>query len=154
MRIGFITFSDFYKNADAYAVLEKKTTACIRTSISNCSLLSQSIFLDIMGGGEVYVKEKIEKFEILKKRANKVKEIVYKDKYKDLWEVYPFNSGYFMCIKPKGTTAEKVRASALEKYGVGTIALGEDLRIAFSSVEYEELDDLFEIIAGVIRELK
>lgn len=154
LRIGFLTFSDYYKDADAYAVLEKKTTACIRTSISNCSLPAQSIFLDLMGGGDVYTAEKIEKFDILKKRANKVKEIVYNAKYKDLWDVYPFNSGYFMCIKPKGTTAEKVRVLALEKYGVGTIALGEDLRVAFSSVEYEELDDLFEIIAEVIRELR
>jgi aspartate/methionine/tyrosine aminotransferase len=152
-RIGFISFSDYEHNEAAYKVLEQKTAACIRSAISNCSLPAQSMFLNLYGNEE-YSKEKLQKFEILKQRAKKVCEVVYDKKYSDCWEVYPYNSGYFMCIKPKGADAESIRVHALKNYGVGTIALGNDVRIAFSSVELNQIEDLFEILAQTIRELK
>jgi hypothetical protein len=34
----------------------------------------------------------------------------------------------------------------LEEHGVGVIAEGEDLRIAFSCLEEDEVDELFDII--------
>jgi aspartate/methionine/tyrosine aminotransferase len=153
LRVGFITFADFDHKADTFKVLEQKTTACIRASISNCSLPSQSIFLNMMKS-DGYADEKNKKFEILKKRALKTKEVAYADKYKDCWEVYPFNSGYFMCLKLKNADTEAVRMMALNKYQVGTIALGDDLRVAFSSVEIDEIEGLFDIIALCVRELR
>ena len=84
----------------------------------------------------------------------KVKEIVYDKKYEDCWDVYPFNSGYFMCLKLKGVVAEELRVYALKQYGVGTIVLGDDLRVAFSSVEFEQLEDLYDILAKCVRELR
>ena len=102
-----------------------------------------------------YIKEREEKFEILKNRALKVKEIVYDKKYQDYWKVYPFNSGYFMCLKLKDVDANELRLHALHKHGVGAISIGKtDLRVAFSCVDIEHLDELFEIIAMSIKELK
>ena len=63
--------------------------------------------------------ERREKFEILRARAERVREVVFRDKYKGDWDVYPFNAGYFMCIRVKGVAAEKLRLHLLEKYGVG-----------------------------------
>ena len=52
--------------------------------------------------------------------------------------MYPFNAGYFMCIRVKGVDAEKLRLHLLEKYGVGVIAMGAtDIRVAFSCLELD-----------------
>ena len=153
-RIGFITYGDYYQNKDVYKALEDKTAGAIRCSISNCSNTKQSILLALKDNKE-YINEREEKFEILKNRANKVKEIVYDKKYQDCWEVYPFNSGYFMCLKLKGVDANELRLHALHKHGVGTISIGKtDLRVAFSCVDIEQLEDVFELIAISVRELK
>ena len=72
----------------------------------------------------------------------------------NLWEPYPFNAGYFMCLKLKGIDAETFRKHLLEKYGVGVIADGErDIRIAFSSVDEAQLEDLYAVLAAAARDL-
>ena len=59
-----------------------------------------------------------------------------------------------MCLKLKGLDAETYRKHLLEKYGVGVIADGErDIRIAFSSVDVGQLEDLYSILATAAREL-
>jgi aspartate/methionine/tyrosine aminotransferase len=153
-RVGFMTFGDYWQNSDAYAALEQKLGSAIRSSISNCAVNNQYVLYKLLSGIE-YKKEKEEKYKILKQRALKVKEVVYKKEFSDCWDVYPFNSGYFMCIRIKGATSEQVRQHALKNYGVGTIAFGEtDLRVAFSSIEADQAEDLFNILAKSIRELK
>ena len=52
-----------------------------------------------------------------------------------------------MCVKLKKVAAETLRKALLEKYAVGTIATAErDLRVAFSCVEKENIQELFDII--------
>jgi hypothetical protein len=52
-----------------------------------------------------------------------------------------------MCLKLKKVNAENLRVHLLDNYGVGTIAINStDLRIAFSCVEEQHLEELFEII--------
>ncbi|EHL79376.1 hypothetical protein HMPREF1015_01257 [Bacillus smithii 7_3_47FAA] len=91
----------------------------------------------------------------MKKRANKVKEILLNnEKYNEVWSFYPFNSGYFMCLKLKNIDAEKLRIHLLENYGVGTVSINStDLRIAFSCVEEDQLEDLFELIYQAAKDL-
>ena len=86
--------------------------------------------------GEAIAAERLEKKDILEARAKRVQEILSAPEYAEFWEPYPFNAGYFMCLKLKGLDAETYRKHLLEKYGVGVIADGDrDIRIAFSSVE-------------------
>ena len=60
-----------------------------------------------------------------------------------------------MCLRLKDVDSNKVREHALKEYGVGTIAIGKrDLRIAFSSVEIEKLEKLFDCLARSIMELR
>lgn len=153
LRIGFITFADYHQNEKAYQVLEQKATACVRSTTSNCSRPSQSM-LKKLYSDENYEKEKDKKYTILRNRAEKVKQIVYRENFSDCWDVYSFNSGYFMCLRLKNIDAEAVREYTLKNYGIGTIALGTDLRVAFSCVEEKDLEELFNIIAKSIRELK
>jgi Aspartate/tyrosine/aromatic aminotransferase len=155
-RLGFITFGVGGDGsfADVYNALEKKTMGAIRSSISNCSHLAQSIVCRALDS-PTYGEEKAEKLEILKKRALKVQEVLKKKEFKRLWEVYPFNSGYFMCLKLKNVEAEPLRVHLLERYGVGTIAMDTwDLRITFSSVEEENIEELFTIIAQGVKDLE
>ncbi len=155
LRVGFITYG--CKSEDltgVYDALEKKTAGSVRGSISNASHLSQSLILRSMKSGK-HDREKQEKFGILRARAAKVREVLKDAKYKDAWDVYPFNSGYFMCLKLKDTNAEKLRVHLLDTYGVGLISIGEkNLRVAFSCLEEDQVQELFDIVLKGIGELK
>jgi len=156
LRIGFMTYGIKIDGdpLPVYDALEKKTAGSIRGSISNASHLGQSIVLNSMQGPN-YEAEKKEKFEILKSRAQCVKEVLASPKYKEAWDVYPFNSGYFMCIRLKSADAETLRLHLLDKYGVGLISIGaRNLRIAFSCLEENEVPELFDIILQGVEDLK
>jgi hypothetical protein len=99
--------------------------------------------------------EKEQKFNILKARALEVKSVLANPKYDDAWEVYPFNSGYFMCLQLKTVEAEPLRLHLLDRYGVGLIALGErDLRVAFSCIDQDQIAELFDTIFQGIKDLE
>jgi aspartate/methionine/tyrosine aminotransferase len=157
LRIGFITYSSISQEKDLdllYQALEKKTAGAIRGSISNVNHLGQEILLNALKSRD-YQKEKNEKINILKERAEEVKKVLSNSKYKNAWDVYPFNSGYFMCIRLKTVNAEDLRKHLLNKYGVGLISLNNrDLRIAFSGVEKEDISTLFDTILQGIKELQ
>ena len=129
-RVGFITFGN--KSEALLKALEEKAIGIIRATISSGPHPSQTFLLDALKSPE-FVTQRQEKFDIMKNRANKVKEVLDSSKFEDAWDYYPFNSGYFMCLKLKTTNAEQVRQVALEKYGVGTISLSDtDLRVALA----------------------
>ncbi|MFO7554034.1 MAG: aminotransferase class I/II-fold pyridoxal phosphate-dependent enzyme [Desulfobacterales bacterium] len=155
LRVGFITYG-CPANGDplpVYDALEKKTAGCIRGSISNASHLGQTIVLKSMRGDR-FMAEKEEKFKILQSRACCIKNVLSDSKYKEAWDVYPFNSGYFMCLRLKTVNAETLRLHLLEKYGVGLISIGDsDLRIAFSCLEESDIPELFDIILKGVKDL-
>lgn len=155
LRVAFVTYGipACENQAAVYDALEKKTAGAVRGNISNASHLSQSIVLKAMQS-EGYWESKEEKGKILKARANKVGEVSRDAKYADAWSVYPFNSGYFMCIALKNTDAETLRLHLLDKYGVGLIALGAtDIRVAFSCLELGDVEELFDIIYQGVQDL-
>ncbi len=143
-RVGFITYgSKFPAVLDG---LEKKTLGILRGTISSASHPAQTFVLNALKSTD-FQAQKQEKFEVLRKRACKVKQILNHGHYDDAWDYYPFNSGYFMCLKLKGVDAETLRIHLLEQYGVGVISLGEsDIRVAFSCVEEQELKNLYDLI--------
>ncbi len=156
LRVGFVTYGPHMGEADpkgVYEALEKKTAGAVRGSISNASHLSQSIMLKSLQS-EHYQREKNEKFEIMQARAQEVKRVLADPKYSQTWEAYPFNSGYFMCLKLKSVDAETLRTHLLEKYGVGLISLGKsDLRVAFSCIEKADVTALFDTILQAATDL-
>lgn len=156
LRIGFITYGSCLDGdyAVLYDALERKTAGAVRGSISNASHLGQSIVLKSMQA-ETYSAEKEDKFQIMKARAQEVKRVLADSKYDSAWDVYPFNSGYFMCLRMKHVDAETLRIHLLNKYGVGLISLGgTDLRVAFSCVEKEDIQDLFDTILQGVKDLE
>lgn len=156
LRVGFITYGASFEaeSGPPYDALERKTAGAVRGSISNASHLSQEIVLRSLQS-EAYHEEKEEKFRIMKERAQEVKEVLSDPKYSQAWEPYPFNSGYFMCLRLKRVEAEPLRVHLLEKYGVGLISLGKrDLRVAFSCLEKDDIRELFDTVLEGARNLE
>ncbi len=154
-RTGFITFADgnSYENAPVITALEKKTMGIIRAKISNCPHPSQTFVIEALRSPQ-FLAQKEEKFKVMKGRALKTKQVLNSGKYDDAWDYYPFNSGYFMCLKLKKVDAEQLRVHLLEKYGVGAISIGKtDLRIAFSCIAEEDIQELFDITYQAVRDL-
>ncbi len=155
-RLGFITYglAADQGTEDIYQALEQKTAGCIRGNISNASHLGQTILLKAMADPD-YHAQKQEKFTLLKQRAALIKKTLKNPAYASYFDVYPFNSGYFMCIRLKDVHAEQLRLHLLDAYGVGLIAIGEkNIRIAFSCLEEKDVKPLFDIIVSGIKDLR
>lgn len=151
-RVGFVTYAS--PSSDLLSALEQKTMGIIRGTISSGSHPSQTFVLHALISPEFHA-QKQEKYEIMKGRANRVKQVLDSGKFDEAWSYYPFNSGYFMCLKLNTVDAEALRLHLLEKYGVGTIALGQtDLRVAFSCIEEAGIDELFELIYSGVKDLE
>jgi len=155
-RTGFLTFAAPAASSPEalYRALEQKAAGAIRSAISNCSHLAQSIVLKAMDD-PAFPTEVAQKREVLAARAARVHQVLENAEFADLWGAYPFNSGYFMCLRLKHLDAEKYRQYLLEKHGVGVISDGpRDIRVAFSGVEESELEELFALLAQAARELQ
>lgn len=150
-RVGFVTYGGL--SEATLAALEQKTMGIIRATISSGPHPSQTFVLKALRAPE-FEAQKAEKFAIMKARANKVKQLLDSGKYGSDLPYYPFNSGYFMCLK-LDVDAEAVRQRLLSEYSIGTIALGgTDLRVAFSCIEEHQLEDLFDKIHQAVLDVK
>ena len=143
-RVGFISFGFKGATAEQLKALESKAAGAVRGNISNAPSISQKILLAAYQSPE-YVQEKEAKYAVLKKRYDIIKEtLASHPEYKEAFEPMPFNSGYFMCVKPKAVDAEAVREELLKNYSTGTIMLKGLLRLAFSAVPTSKLPQLFD----------
>ncbi|MBP5641419.1 MAG: aminotransferase class I/II-fold pyridoxal phosphate-dependent enzyme [Victivallales bacterium] len=156
LRIGFVTVAVKSEQSPEplYEALNAKLGGCVRSVISNCSALSQQIVLKALKSPSFY-EERAANVAIIRERAQKVHEVLRNPKYSEVWEPYPFNSGYFMCIRLKHVNAEALRVHMLDAYGIGTIAVGpENIRIAFSCLEVENVQELFDLLYKGAKELE
>ena len=154
MRVGFITFAGKGLTAEQLSAFEAKAAGDVRSSISNVSSLGQHLAIAAYQDPN-YIRQKREKYAVLKNRYRIIRGILKTHpEYAESFEAMPFNSGYFMCVKPKGVAAEDVRRHLIEKYSTGTIVLSGLIRIAFSTVPAKTLPKLFANVDAAIRELK
>jgi aspartate/methionine/tyrosine aminotransferase len=145
LRVGFVTYGMKNVTKEVYEALEAKTAGAIRGNISNASNLSQSLILNAFNSPG-YNKEKNEKYNLLKRRFEAVRQALSAHKeFEEVFEALPYNSGYFMCVKLKdGLDAEKVRQRLLQDYNTGVIVTGNIIRLAFSAVPVDKMPKLFE----------
>jgi len=154
LRVGFITFA-FKGATDAQLkALEAKAAGNVRSGISNVSSIGQHLAVaayDDRG----YAAQKRQKYAVLRKRYLEIRKILKKHpEYAESFEPLPFNSGYFMCVKPKGVEAEEVRKLLVSSYSTGTIVLSGLIRLAFSTIPLAKLQKLFANVDSAIREIK
>ncbi len=141
-RVGFVTFGVKDGNEELYGALEAKMSGIARGSISNASHVAQSLLLAAYEDKD-YENQKKQKRLVLKRRYDKVRSIFAgHPEYGQYFEPLPFNSGYFMCVRLKGIQGEPVRKRMLDAYGSGVIAIGDLLRVAFSSTPLGKLETL------------
>ncbi|MCF0223102.1 MAG: aminotransferase class I/II-fold pyridoxal phosphate-dependent enzyme [Fibrobacter sp.] len=153
-RVGFMSFGFKGATEAQLKALEDKAAGTVRGNISNAPSISQKILLAAYQSEE-YAKQKEEKYKTLKKRYDVIKDVLANHpEYAEAFDVMPFNSGYFMCVKPKGVDAEKVRETLIKDYSTGTIMLSGLIRLAFSAVPTDKLSKLFQNVYEAIMKLK
>ena len=156
LRCGFITFGPGRpETADVVCdALDAKTRGAIRGGVSNVPQLSQTLVERALASPTLQ-QERDEKCEVLRIRAECVFEVANQSKFADSWSVYPFNSGYFMLVKVNGVDAEKLRVHLLDEHGVGLIATSAtDIRVAFSCLDVNDVEPLFDALHQAIGELR
>jgi len=143
-RLGFVTFAAPGLGEDHYHALTQKVMGAVRSSVSSSSQLAQSLMLKAMGSPR-YRQEKEEAFRLLEQRYRRVREIV--KRCPPVLKPLAFNSGYFMTFLLPGGRAEELRKLLLMERGIGVISIQDRyLRVAYSSVEVERLEELYGII--------
>lgn len=155
LRCGFITYGPGRPETAEVVneALDAKTRGAIRGGVSNVPQLSQTLVERALASPTLQA-ERDEKCETLRVRAQKVFEVANLPEYADSWSVYPFNSGYFMLVKVAGVDAEKLRVHLLDEHQVGLIATSAtDIRVAFSCLEADDVEPLFEALHQAIGEL-
>ncbi len=139
-------------SAAQYDALTRKLMGAVRSTVSNSSILAQSLILRAMQSPD-REGEKAEAYRLLKARYEAVRRIVTEKKSSVLTPM-PFNSGYFMSFRLSRGKAEDLR-KALLLQEVGTIAVDERcLRVAYSSVDVDRLDDLYDRIYAAAEKLQ
>ena len=135
-------------------VLDAKLRGAIRSGISNSPMLSQTLVERVLADPKTRA-ERDEKCEVLRQRALRTDQVSRDARFASSWDVYPFNSGYFMCVALRGVEAEATRRQLLEQHETGLIATSEtDLRVAFSCLEVEEIEPVFELVDRAVSELR
>jgi aspartate/methionine/tyrosine aminotransferase len=153
MRVGFITYGVKNGTPAVYKALEDKTAGVIRSVVSSVTHPGQSIVLKALQD-PAFRRQQAEKVAILRERAAVTGVECRRPEYADCWDVYPYNSGYFICLRLKGADADTVRLKLLDEHGVGTIALGvANLRVAFSCLTEDQIPTVFMAIASAVRDL-
>ena len=154
LRVGFISFAFKGATAEQLKALEAKAAGNVRSGISNVSSIGQHMAIAAFAD-PMYAAQKKEKYVVLKKRYQEIRKILKKHpEYAEFFEVMPFNSGYFMCVKPLGVDAEAVRKHLIAKYSTGTIMLSGLIRLAFSTIPTATLATLFQNVADAVRDLR
>ena len=152
-RIGFITYGGKALGKEEIDALEKKTLGAVRCTVSNCDRPGQSLLKRGMAG-ENYDKDKEYLFSTVGERYRVIRKTLEKYRDSKVLRPYPFNSGYFMACDTMGRNAEELRLHLLEKYQVGAInIMGRTLRLAYCSVEKENLEDLVDIVFKAAEEI-
>jgi len=155
LRVGFVSFSigGIAENSPVLEAVNAKLGGLVRAVISNGSALSQELVLNALQSPDFFAQRDA-KAQLMCARATKVAEVLDNPAYADAWEVYPFNSGYFMCLKIKGVNANDLRLHLLDAYGIGTIAINAtDLRVAFSCLEISQIEELFNLVYKACKDL-
>jgi len=153
-RVGFITFGFKGANAAQLKALENKAAGMVRGNISNAPNVAQAILLKSYTDPE-YATQKKQKYEVLVARVKKIRATLKEHpEYAQSFEVMPFNSGYFMCVKPIGVESEALRKELVANYSTGVIVLSGLIRLAFSAVPIDKIDSLFANLHAAIQKLR
>lgn len=144
-RVGFVTFGSRDMTQPQYEALLQKLMGSIRSSVSSSPGISQHLLIKTLQAPD-YQKEKSSFEQTMKERYLAVRQVLETPEAQDArqyLEPLPFNSGYFMSFRCRGFSSEDLRLALLDQ-GIGTISIaGTFLRIAFSSIDAQDIPELY-----------
>ncbi|WP_411342907.1 aminotransferase class I/II-fold pyridoxal phosphate-dependent enzyme [Paenibacillus sp. WLX1005] len=152
LRVGFITYAA--QSNEVLTALEQKTMGLIRATLSSGPHPSQSLLLRALQS-PLYIEQKEINRQILYRRAHQAKQLLQQEHYQQVWSLYPFNSGYFLCLRLHHVQAETLRRHLLDHYQIGIIALNEqDIRLAVPCIEEKDWRELLDLLYRAVQELE
>lgn len=152
-RCGFVTFAGKGLTDQHYDALVKKLMGDIRSSVSCSSTIPQSILMRAFKEPSLEAEKKAYR-GMLEERYHKVRAFLETKRDHKVLQPMPFNSGYFMSLHCTGIDAEELRRHLLTEKGIGTVSIDErTLRVAFSSIDVELIDEVYEAIYNTADEL-
>lgn len=163
-RAGAITLAlpDAWLDGSAetlHAELDNKFSGMIRSSFSNSSTVTQWVAAKVLAQMDRLLEERNRTIVELAKRYEVLREELALLS-NDLVTVDPFQGGFFCFINMRpesGLRATEVAEHLLEKYRVGTVPFEQDqvngIRIAYCSVDLENIPDLCQSLANTLQEL-
>ena len=151
-RTGFVTFAGAGIGPVHHEALVKKLLGVIRSSVSSSSAPAQYLLLKALDApGRAAEKKRFR--DLLEARYRRARDFLATHALPDSLAPMPFNSGYFMSFECKGLSAEALRLRLLDQ-GIGTISMQDRyLRVAFSSVDESQVDELYGAIVAAATEL-
>jgi aspartate/methionine/tyrosine aminotransferase len=146
LRMGFVTYACRGLGAARYDALIRKLMGAIRSSVSCANTPAQYIMLRAMEDKRTPA-EKEGFLNTMKGRYQKVRAFINGNPPHPVLKPLPFNSGYFMCFRCGGLSAEKLRQELLAAHGIGAISLEDRyLRIAFAGIDEDKIDAVYRTI--------
>ena len=147
-RTGFLTFASKGLNQAQIDALQVKFMSAIRSSVSCSSTPSQAIIKHAFMNPD-HDTQKAELRKMLHRRYDLVRKFVNTHTSSVLTPL-PFNSGYFMAFDVKKIDAEDLRKRVLAEKGIGVIQINpKTLRVAFSSIDEEKIEEVFASIYNI-----
>ena len=147
-RTGFLTFASKGLNQAQIDALQVKFMSAIRSSVSCSSTPSQAIIKHAFMNPD-HDAQKAELRKMLHRRYDLVRKFVNTHTSSVLTPL-PFNSGYFMAFDVKKIDAEDLRKRVLAEKGIGVIQINpQTLRVAFSSIDEEKIEEVFASIYNI-----
>ncbi|MDR0399564.1 MAG: aminotransferase class I/II-fold pyridoxal phosphate-dependent enzyme [Treponema sp.] len=145
-RMGFITYAGRGLLACHHDALIRKLMGAIRSSVSCANTPAQHIMLRAMENMRT-PPEKEEFLNIMRGRYQKIKSFIRGNPPHPVLKPLPFNSGYFMCFRCEGLSAETLRRELLAARGIGAVSLGDRyLRIAFAGIDEEKIEAVYRAV--------
>lgn len=150
LRVGFLTYGGKGLQQEEYQILEDKTAAVIRGTLSNVSHLSQSIVFNTLQS-PTYWDERAANAAILERRFRVAQTAAKHAAEHGGFRVLPCNAGYFLCLELcDGFSATAVQERLLKEHQIGVVTVGDRLlRVAFSAIPEADIPDVFQCIAKV-----
>lgn len=150
LRVGFVSFGGAGLSDEQRTALETKLMGALRCSVSSGSRLSQSLLVRALRS-PAHEAEVEAAFRVLEERYRRSREVLAR--LRGPLEPLPFNSGYFLCFELPRGGAETLRRRLLAEHGIGTVSIQDRyLRVAYSTVDAERLEELYTTIYRVAAE--
>jgi aspartate/methionine/tyrosine aminotransferase len=156
LRVGFVLFAGRAATQEDLTLLEDKTAALVRGTLSNVTLVSQHLTLEALSDPRTLDQHK-KYTAMLTKRYLACQEALQDSRVQTFFEVLPFNSGYFFTlqIKDPSLDAHALRKELLVKRNIGVVSLDDRLiRVAFSSIPAPRIGELIEGLVTACVSLK